>query len=59
MDSVVHVAGKEEEGFNPVLPWIFSCGQGRQLALEGLRFIVVLTSAVSYHPLPGKCTQAH
>lgn len=59
VDSVVRIAGKEEEGFNPVLHLIFSRGQCRQPSLEGLRFVVFLTSAVSYHPLPGKRTQAH
>lgn len=43
-----------EEGFNPTLPLIFLHGQCRQLSLEGLRFVVLLTSAVS---LPGKCTR--
>lgn len=56
---MVRITGKEEEEFNPILPLIFSRGQCRQLFLEGLRFVVFLTSAVSYHPLPGKRTQAH
>lgn len=59
VDSVVRITGKEEEEFNPILPLIFSRGPCRQLFLEGLRFVVFLTSAVSYHPLPGKRTQAH
>jgi len=56
--SAVRVAGGELEGFNPVLSLLYSHGQCRQLSLEGVRF-VVLTSAVSYHLLPGKHTQAH
>lgn len=57
MDSTVCVAGKEEEGFNPTLPLIFPHGQCMQLSLEGLGSVVFLTSAVFYHPLPGKCTR--
>lgn len=50
---MVCIAGKEEEGFNPILPLIFSHGQCKQLSLEGLRFVVFFASVVSYIPFLG------